>query len=280
MKIAWIGTGVMGSAMARNLAKHGHSLSVFNRTYEKATALRDVAQVYDNLADCVKDCEVVFTMVAFPKDVETTYEQLFQLVQPNTILIDMTTSSPKLAKQLYEEGKKRHLSVIDAPVSGGDIGAQKGTLSIMAGGDFSIFEQVRPLFACMGSSIHYMGEAGNGQHTKACNQIAVAGAIAALSEAMIYAKEHNLDWNAMLNAIKGGAAGSWQIDNNAPRIMENDFEPGFYIKHFVKDMHIVQENSTAQLQMLNTVCEMYEQLMSQGYENLGTQALIHYYKQQ
>lgn len=281
MNIAWIGTGVMGSAMLLHLQQGGHELHAYNRNIEKAAPLQEKGvKVFTAIQDCIKDCEMIITMVGYPKDVEEVYTSsygIFAHAKPGCICIDMTTSSPKLAKQLWELGKQNGIDVLDAPVSGGDSGAKAATLSIMAGGDQSVFERCIPIFSLMGTAT-YMGKAGCGQHTKACNQIAVAGAVAAMSEALVYAKQNDLDVEKMLSAIKGGAAGSWQINNTAPRVLQGDMEPGFYIKHFIKDMHIVQEEmGTTHLAMLDTVCSMYERLAEQGEADLGTQALLHYY---
>ena len=281
MKIAWIGTGVMGKHMLLHLHEKGHDVSVYNRTYQKAEPLKkEGIHVCKTIEECVQKAEVIFTMVGYPKDVEEVYQEIFTHVSKGAILVDMTTSSPQLAKQLYQKAKELGLSMLDAPVSGGDSGAKNATLSIMAGGDKETYEKIVPLFSCMGTSLHYMGEAGNGQHCKACNQIAVAGAVAAMSEAIVYAKAQGLEVGSVLDAIRKGAAGSWQMDHTAPRVLNNDFEPGFYIKHFVKDMHIVQQEmkDKNELQMLNSVCSMYEELEKNGEGNKGTQALLHYYE--
>lgn len=285
MKIAWIGTGVMGSAMASHLLALGHHVRAYNRSMEKAKKLEGQGiQVYATIADCVQDVDVVITMVGFPKDVEDVYikeDGIFAHIKKGCICIDMTTSSPALAQQLYEKGKRLGISVLDAPVSGGDSGAKNATLSIMCGGNQASYETVKPLFSCMGSSIHYMGSAGMGQHTKACNQICVAGAVAAMSEAIHYARVNHLDEQAMLEAIRGGAAGSWQLNNTAPRVLKKDFAPGFYIKHFLKDMKIIQDvmlTKGEHLETLDTIYSLYEELAKQGLEDAGTQALIQYYE--
>ena len=284
MQIAWIGCGVMGSHMLQHLHNGGNTLHIYNRTYEKAKALEiEGIYAYETIADCVRNADVIFTMVGYPKDVEEVYcseEGIFANAKKNTIMIDMTTSSPTLAKKLYRQAKELGFAMLDSPVSGGDSGAKSATLSIMIGGDQDVYEKVKPLLSLMGTNLCYMGETGNGQHTKACNQIAVAGAVAAMSEAILYAQKENLDVHSMLNAIAHGAAGSWQINNTAPRLLANDFAPGFFIKHFIKDMHIVQEEMAQKdihLEMLSSVCKMYEELAEQGEENNGTQALIHYY---
>lgn len=284
MKIAWIGTGVMGSAMATHIKHAGHEVHVYNRSFEKANALAALGMhVFPSIKECIEDCDIIITMVGYPKDVEQVYCEtggIFEHAKAGSICIDMTTSSPKLAQRLYEESKQHNVRILDAPVSGGDSGAKAGTLSIMVGGDLDCYHACTEVFQCMGTS-RYMGQAGMGQHTKACNQIAVAGAVCAMSEAIVYANANGLDASAMLEAIGGGAAGSWQIANTAPRVLREDFAPGFYIKHFIKDMHIVQEEmekSGTSLEMLNTVCHMYEELAKQGEADLGTQALLHYYK--
>lgn len=285
MKIAWIGTGIMGKAMLLNLHQNGHHIAVYNRSQNKAEALRqDGIEVYTSIRECIKDCEVVFTMVGYPKDVEEVYlgdNGILKHASKKSILIDMTTSSPHLAIQLAQEAEKLGLFILDAPVSGGDSGAKNATLSIMVGGNKEAFEKIYPLFTCMGKEIHYLGKAGNGQHTKAANQIAVAGAVAAMSEAIHYARINGLSDEKMIQVISKGAAGSWQLDNTAPRVLQKDYEPGFFIKHFIKDMNIIkmvmQEHHEA-LPMLDTVCGLYEELQKEGYENDGTQALIKYYE--
>lgn len=280
MKIAWIGCGVMGKAMLQHLANSGHQLTVYNRTKSKILDLESAnIHVSDSIRECVSNAEVVFTMVGYPKDVEEVYAEIFKSAQEGAYLVDMTTSSPLLAQKLAEMG--RSFKMLDAPVSGGDIGARNATLSIMVGGEKSDYEAMLPLFERMGKNMTYVGPSGAGQHAKAANQIAVAGAIGAVSEAIHYVRLQNLDPQIVLNAISKGAAGSWQMDNNAPKVLNKDYAPGFYIKHFVKDMHIVQEvmdESDESLNMLNSVCEMFETLEKSGYENEGTQALIEYYE--
>lgn len=280
MKIAWIGCGVMGKAMLQHLANSGHQLTVYNRTKSKILDLESAnIHVSDSIRECVSNAEVVFTMVGYPKDVEEVYAEIFKSAQEGAYLVDMTTSSPLLAQKLAETG--RSFKMLDAPVSGGDIGARNATLSIMVGGEKSDYEAMLPLFERMGKNMTYVGPSGAGQHAKAANQIAVAGAIGAVSEAIHYVRLQNLDPQIVLNAISKGAAGSWQMDNNAPKVLNKDYAPGFYIKHFVKDMHIVQEvmdESDESLNMLNSVCEMFETLEKSGYENEGTQALIEYYE--
>ena len=284
-QIAWIGAGVMGRPMAGHLAAHGHSVRVYSRHMEKLTgAEQEGLEPCATIAQAVAGAEYVFVMVGYPKDVEEVFAGpggIFASAAPGTLAVDMTTSSPELARRLWEQGKEKGIRVLDAPVSGGDRGARNASLSIMVGGEKADFEEVRPLLACMGTALHYMGQAGSGQHTKAANQIAVAGATAAYTEALRYAQAAGLDPQAMLEAIGGGAAGSWQIANMAPRVLAGDFAPGFFIKHFIKDMKIIQDESAqrgVELPMLDTVCSLYEELVRRGLENEGTQALIRYYE--
>ncbi len=278
MNIAWIGTGVMGKAMLQHFIDAGHNLKVFNRS---KTKMENIAAYHaTSIADCVADCDFVFTMVGYPADVEAIYfnpDGIINNCKANAFLIDMTTSSPALAIKIAKDSNNHAL---DAPVSGGDVGAKNATLSIMVGGDEAVFEKVKPLFELLGKSINYIGEAGSGQHCKMCNQIAVAGATAAYSEALIYMKTNNLDPDTILKAIAGGAAGSWQLTNMAPRVLAGDFDPGFFIKHFIKDMKIadsVMLDNDIHLKMLESVLQMYQDLANNGFADKGTQALIKYY---
>jgi 3-hydroxyisobutyrate dehydrogenase-like beta-hydroxyacid dehydrogenase len=284
-KIAWIGTGVMGSSMVKNLAKQNQDISVYNKTYFKAKAVADEAglKVAATINEAVKDAEYIFLMVGYPQDVEEVfYAQggLLDSAKKNSLIIDMSTSSPTLAQKLYHEAGKKGLRVLDAPVSGGDSGARNATLSIMVGGDEADFNEAKVLFEAMGKNINYMGSPGNGQHTKASNQIAVAGATAAMTEAIVYAKNVGLDPQKMLLAIGGGAAGSWQISNMAPRVLKEDFAPGFFVKHFIKDMNIIDaemKDRGIELRMLESVLGLYREMAKEGNENDGTQALIKLY---
>jgi len=282
MKVSWIGTGVMGTSMAMHLMSAGHDMTVYNRTTNKTKELvANGATLATTIKDAVSDSDVVFTMVGYPKDVQEVFDEIFEHAKKGTLVIDMTTSSPKLAKELYLKGKENSIRVMDAPVSGGDSGARSATLSIMVGGDKVDYDEVLPLFEIMGKTINYMGEAGNGQHTKMANQIAVAGATSAMCEAIMYAKTVGMEPSEVLEAISKGAAGSWQLTNMAPRVLNNDLNPGFYLKHFVKDMTLVKEESNEReltLDMLETVLSMYEELVEEGYGDLGSQALIKYYE--
>ena len=284
-KVAWIGTGVMGAPMAKHLQDAGYAVSAYNRSAGKALALAGAGITpCDSIRQAVQDADFIFTIVGYPKDVEQVYlepDGIFACAKPGAVAVDMTTSSPALAEKLYEEGRRRGVSVLDAPVSGGDQGAKNAALSIMVGGDEEAFRKTLPLFEHLGKSITLMGGPGAGQHTKACNQICVAGATAAYTEALIYARKAGLDPWKMLSAIAGGAAGSWQIDHMAPRALRGDHDPGFFIKHFIKDMRIIRQEAQEkgiELPMLNTVLQEYEEMDAEGMGNLGTQALIRRYE--
>ena len=283
--IAFIGIGVMGESMARNLMKHGYDVSVYTRTKEKAADIvEEGAKWFDTIADCVSGKDAVITMVGYPKDVEEVYfgeNAILNASKKGAYLIDMTTTSPKLAVRIFETAKSNGKFALDAPVSGGDVGARNGTLSIMVGGDKDAFDACMPLFEAMGTNIMYEGKAGNGQHTKMANQIALSGVIACVCEAITYAEKVGLDVQTMLDSISQGAAGSWQMSNMAPRIVKGDLNPGFFIKHFIKDMTIATEEAkdvNLNMNIVNNVLSMYQSLDKEGYGELGTQALIKYYQ--
>ena len=281
MKIGFIGVGVMGGPMVLNLMKKGFDVSVYTRTKSKAQAVLDAgAHWCDTVAEAAKGRDVVITIVGYPKDVEEVYfgaGGIIENADAGTVLIDMTTTSPRLSQRIYEEAAKKGLPALDAPVSGGDVGAQKGTLAIMVGGDRAVFDRMQPVFAAMGTNIRYQGAAGNGQHTKMANQIAISGCIAAVCEAIAYAKKCGLDPQDMFDAISTGAAGSWQMTNNGQKIIDGNFAPGFYVKHFIKDMNIAIDDSDARemgLDVLLLVRDKYVKLAELGGGDDGTQALI------
>lgn len=281
MKIGFIGVGVMGGPMVLNLMKKGFDVSVYTRTKSKAQAVLDAgAHWCDTVAEAAKGRDVVITIVGYPKDVEEVYfgaGGIIENADAGTVLIDMTTTSPRLSQRIYEEAAKKGLPALDAPVSGGDVGAQKGTLAIMVGGDRAVFDRMQPVFAAMGTNIRYQGAAGNGQHTKMANQIAISGCIAAVCEAIAYAKKCGLDPQDMFDAISTGAAGSWQMTNNGQKIIDGNFAPGFYVKHFIKDMNIAIDESDARemgLDVLHLVRDKYVKLAELGGGDDGTQALI------
>ncbi|MBP1558530.1 MAG: NAD(P)-dependent oxidoreductase [Oscillospiraceae bacterium] len=285
-KIALIGTGVMGQGMARNLMKNGFELTVFNRTKAKADPLvAEGAEWADTIADCVAEAEAVITIVGYPRDVEEVYlsdEGIIANAPEGCYLIDMTTTDPRLSEQIAEEAAGAGMHALDAPVSGGDKGAREGTLAIMVGGEEADFEACLPLFRAMGKNIRLMGGPGAGQHTKMANQIAIAGTIAGVCEAITYAGANGLNLRQVLDAIGTGAAGSWQMNNMAPRMLEADFEPGFYIRHFIKDLKLAlegAEDADISIPVTETVLDFYQTLEEEGHGDEGTQALIKYYCQ-
>lgn len=284
MNIGFIGLGVMGSSMARNLMKHGYHVLGYTRTKSKAEALiKDGLDYQENRVSLAKKSDVIITMVGYPSDVEETYfgeSGLINHVKEGTYLIDMTTSSPMLAQKIYGEGQKKGLHVLDAPVSGGDSGAKAGTLAIMVGGDEADFESMKDILSCMGNSVIYEGTIGSGQHTKMANQIAIAGALSGVAEAIRYAQEAGLDVEKMLDTISGGAASSWQLVNLGPKMIHKDYAPGFYMKHFIKDMKIADEEAKERgltLDILETVLSHSSSLKE--HEDDGTQSIIEYYKE-
>ena len=280
MKILWIGTGVMGAPMAKHLLEAGHDIYGYNRTPKKAKALEPDIKFCDDIKTCIKDVDIVFTIVGYPSDVKEVYDVLLEEAKPRTILVDMTTSSPTLAKEIYEKAKTKNIDVLDAPVTGGDLGAINGTLSIMVGGDFHIYEKVLPLFQYMGKTITYMGEAGSGMYAKLVNQTVIAGNIMGISEGLMLAKQKNLDLESMLSVITGGSANSWQAANNGKKMIEKDYEPGFFVKHFLKDLKLaMDEKENLDLKVLEIATKAYETLSSKGFSEKGTQAIIEYYLQ-
>ena len=285
MRIGFIGVGVMGNGMVKNLLSHGYEVNAYTRTRAKALeALEAGAEWRESAADCVRDADAVITMVGFPPDVEEVYfgeKGILASARPGTLVIDMTTTSPRLAQRIYTEAADRGLSALDAPVSGGDTGARAGTLAIMVGGDREAFERAVPIFEAMGKSIRYMGVAGSGQHTKMANQIAIAGTLAGVCEAIAYARAAGLDVDEVISTISGGAASSWQLANNGPKSAHGDFAPGFFIKHFIKDMTLADGEARARdlpMPVLEKVLAMFRALEAQGYGDEGTQALIRAYR--
>lgn len=284
-KIGFIGVGIMGKSMIRNLMKAGYEVAVYNRTKSKTDDIVSEGAIWrDTVKECVADRDVVITIVGYPKDVEEVYfgeNGIIANAPKGAYVIDMTTSSPRLAARIYEEAKKAGLKSLDAPVTGGDTGAREGTLSILVGGDKEDYDACLPIFEAMGKNINYEGKAGNGQHTKLCNQIAIAGAISGVCEALAYGKAVGLDLQTMYDSISTGAAGGAQMNMAIPRILKGDLNPGFFIKHFIKDMRLADEESQAvdlDLGVLEYVLGMYKKLEADGLGDLGTQALIEYYK--
>lgn len=282
--IAFIGTGVMGRSMAGHLQKAGHTLHVYNRTKEKAAALLEAgATWHDSAGGAAAQADVVITMLGFPIDVETTYlgaGGIVERAKAGALLIDMTTSSPVLARKIADAAGRRGLAALDAPVSGGDLGAKEARLVIMVGGEAAAFAHAKPLFEIMGKNIALLGGAGAGQYCKMANQIAVAIGMVAWVEGLAYAKKAGLDPAAVHASISGGAAGSWAMTNLAPRALGENFAPGFYVKHIIKDMKIALD-SAAELKLdlpgLAIAKKLYEQVAAKGWEDCGTQALYRLY---
>lgn len=281
MKIGFIGVGVMGGPMVLNLMKKGFDVSIYTRTKSKAEGVIAAgAHWCDTIADCAAGRDVVITIVGYPKDVEEVYfseKGILNSADKGTVLIDMTTTSPRLSERIYAAAKEKGMTALDAPVSGGDVGAQKGALAIMVGGDRDAFDKMHDVFAAMGTNIRYQGGPGCGQHTKMGNQIAISGCVAAVCEAIAYAKRCGLDPQDMFDAISTGAAGSWQLTNNGQKIINGDYAPGFYVKHFIKDMNIALDEAQARdldLTVLHMVRDKYDELAAQGGADEGTQALI------
>ncbi|MGL4820033.1 MAG: NAD(P)-dependent oxidoreductase [Bacilli bacterium] len=280
LTVGFIGTGVMGKSMATHILKAGHNVLVYTRTAEKAQDLIANGAVWKtSVADLAAESDVVITMVGYPKDVEELYlgeHGIVHSAKEGTYIIDMTTSSPLLAAEIYKQAKAKNIHSLDAPVSGGDIGARNAALSIMVGGDSDAFETMEPLFHLMGTNIIRQGDAGAGQHTKMCNQIAIASNMMGVCEALVYAEKNGLDRTRVLQSIQSGAAGSWSLTNLAPRIIGGDFEPGFYVKHFIKDMKIaleVAEEMDVQLPGLQLAHQLYTLLAEDGKDERGTQVL-------
>ncbi|MEH7110738.1 NAD(P)-dependent oxidoreductase [Neobacillus niacini] len=283
--IGFIGTGVMGKSMAGHLLSAGYQLIVYSRTKEKAGELLEKgAEWIETPKEMAEKAHVIITMVGYPSDVEEIYLGENGLVtngQPGSFLIDMTTSAPSLAMKIFEAARDKGIHTIDAPVSGGDVGAKEAKLSIMVGGVKEDFESIKPILNLLGTNIVYQGAAGAGQHTKMCNQIAIASNMIGVCEAVIYAEKAGLNPESVLKSITTGAAGSWSLSNLAPRMLNGNFEPGFYIKHFIKDMKIAldeAEHMEMKVPGLALAKSLYDQLVEMGEENSGTQALYKYWK--
>lgn len=279
--IGWIGTGVMGSSMCLHLIKKGYRAVVYNRTKRKAKQLIELgAEWARSPKEVAEQADVIFTIVGFPKDVRQVYfgkDGIIEGLKKGSVLVDMTTTEPSLAEEIYEEARRKGASSVDAPVSGGDIGAQAGTLSIMVGGDKDAVNTVMPLLKFMGDNIVHQGGAGKGQHAKMCNQIMASALMIGMCETLLYGYKAGLDLNTMLSSVSKGAAASWMLDNLAPRIVKRDFRPGFYVEHFIKDMGIAlneAERMNLMLPGLSLVNQLYIAAKAQGHGRKGTQALL------
>ena len=286
MKIAWIGIGVMGESMAGHLLDAGHELFVYNRTVSKTDGLvKRGATLLKEVKDAPLNADVIFSMVGYPKDVEEVYlgeNGLIKTAKEGQVFVDMTTSSPTLAKKISEEFAKVGATALDLPVTGGDIGAKNGTLSIMAGGDKKVFEEtVLPLVKNFGKNITYFGEAGKGQYTKLANQIAIATTMISVAESFKFAKEVGLNLDDFFNIVSTGSGGSFSMTSYGPRILKGDFKPGFFIHHFIKDMRLALEECekmNIKLSGLETSYEVYNELEEEVRNTNGTQAISKWYK--
>lgn len=285
MKIGFIGTGVMGAAIAQNLLAAGHTLTVFNRTKSKTDALVAAGATWaESPKKVAAASEIVFSMVGFPQDVKQIYfgeDGLFAGSQAGEILVDMTTSQPSLAQEIAAYGSKHSVGILDAPVSGGDVGAKNATLTIMVGGEDSVFQQVEPLFKQIGKQTTYFGPAGAGQHAKMANQIMIAGTMTGLTETLLYTKAAGLDPTKVLDALSAGGAQNWSLTNYGLRILKDDYTPGFFARHFLKDLRIaLQEADKMGLNLTATAAakRLYE-VMVDVYDlgDQGTQGLINTY---
>ena len=281
MRIGWIGTGVMGSSMCGHLLDAGHEATVFNRTRARAEPLLEKGAAWaGSPAEVAAASEIVFTMVGFPADMREVVlgeNGALSAAAPGSALVDMSTSEPSLAVEIYEAARARDVQSVDAPVSGGDVGARNATLSIMAGGDREAFERVRPLFEVLGKTIVHQGGPGAGQHTKMVNQILIASGMIGVCEALLYGYKAGLDLETVMESVSGGAAGSWSLSNYGPRMLKGDFEPGFFVEHFVKDMEIAlgeARRMNLALPGLALAHELYVALKAQGGARKGTQALL------
>lgn len=282
--IGFIGTGVMGKSMAGHLVKAGYPVQVYNRTKARADELVQMgAEWKETVVELAAECNVIITMVGYPRDVEEVYlgeNGIILYAKPGSYLIDMTTSAPSLAKRIYQEARAKDMYSLDAPVSGGDVGAKEARLAIMVGGEEEAFKAMMPILSIMGRNIVLQGTAGAGQHTKMCNQIAIASGMIGVCEAMAYAVQAGLAAETVLKSIETGAAGSWSLSNLAPRMIAGDFKPGFYVKHFIKDMMIALDSAQEMGLMtpgLELAKSLYDKLAAQGEENSGTQVLLKLY---
>lgn len=284
--IGFIGMGVMGKSMAEHLLNAGYPVHVYNRTKSKADPLVEQGAIWeDSVKDIASKSDVIITIIGKPQDVENVYlseDGIVQHAKPGSYAIDMTTSKPKLATKIYEQAKEKGIHALDAPVSGGDVGAKNAKLTIMVGGEKTAYDAILPIFERMGENIVLQGEAGAGQHTKMVNQIAIAPGMIGICEALLYAKDAGLDPTTVLSSIESGAAGSFSLSNYGPRIIEGDFSPGFAIKHFIKDMQIALESAEEmglETPGLKLALDMYEKVAAKGEWESGTHALLKYYRE-
>ena len=281
-KIGFIGTGVMGTGIIKNMLKAGYSVTVFNRTKVHADSVIEAgANWAESPQNVTEVSDIVFTMVGFPPDVEEVYfgeNGIFAGVKPGKIVVDMTTSTPTFAKRISERGAEKKILVLDAPVSGGDIGAEKGTLTIMVGGNKDAYDSLQPIFDIIGQQANYFGEAGAGQNAKMANQIMIAGTMTGMSEMLVYANAAGLDLPKVLQTLESGGADNWSMENYAPRILKNDYTPGFFAKHFLKDLRIALNEADRMhisLPATDAARNLYARLVDEKHlGNDGTQVLV------
>jgi 3-hydroxyisobutyrate dehydrogenase len=280
-RVGWIGTGVMGRWMCQHLMTKGYKATVYNRSRDKAAPLLEAGAAWAETPKAVAErSDVTFAIVGFPKDVREVFlgkDGALAGSRPGCILADMTTSEPALAKEIYDTAKAKGVAALDAPVSGGDVGAKNAALSIMIGGDKDVVDAVTPLFECMGKTIIHQGGAGSGQHTKMVNQILISSNMVAVCEGLLYGYKAGLDLETVFKSVSVGAAGSKALEVLGPRIMARNFEPGFYVEHFIKDMGIALAEAKAMnlaLPGLALAHQLYIALQAQGYGRKGTQALM------
>ena len=280
-RIGWIGTGVMGSSMCGHLMTAGYPATIFNRTVEKARPLVDKgAKLADSPRAVAEASDVVFTIVGYPQDVrEVTLGENGTLAgaRPGSVLVDMTTSEPALAIEIDQAARAKQVHAVDAPVSGGDVGAREARLSIMIGGEKAVVDALRPLFEVMGKTIVHQGPAGAGQHTKMVNQVLIASNMIGVCEGLLYGYKAGLDLNVVLQSVGSGAAGSWSLNNLGPRMIAGNFEPGFFVEHFLKDMGIALAEARRMklcLPGLALAEQLYRAVAAQGLERKGTHALM------
>jgi len=284
--VAFIGTGVMGAGMAANLLRAGFAVRAHSRTAAKAKAVLDAGATWaPTVAEAVSGARFVVSIVGTPDDVRAVYLApggVLATAEPGTVTVDMTTSRPSLAREIHRRALERGLHALDAPVSGGDVGARAGTLSIMVGGERKAYERALPLLQAMGGTIVLQGPSGSGQHAKLCNQIAVAGTMLGVIEALVCARHAGLEPLTVLESIAAGAAGSWSLTNLFPRVVRGDLEPGFAVAHFLKDLAIAREEADAmgvELPGLELAERMYQRLAALGGAHQGTQALVRVYRE-
>ena len=280
-KIGWIGTGVMGRWMCQHVMDLGYTATIFTRTKSKADPLLKAGATWaDSPAEVAENSDIIFTIVGFPEDVRHVYlgeNGILTTAKSGSIIVDMTTTEPSLAIEVYQTAQAQGVSSIDAPVSGGDVGAREARLAIMIGGDQKAVDAIHPLFEAMGQNIVYQGKAGSGQHTKMCNQITISGTMIGVCEALLYGAKAGLDLEIVLSTISKGAAGCWSLENLAPRVLKRNFDPGFFVEHFIKDMGIALDEAKRMgisLPGLSLVHQLYLATQAQGHGRLGTHALM------